>query len=188
MCIADIEERCNTHHHCIDSETQSQCEKAKKAILSDIDSDDLGELSERCAVDSVDDQVLQPLLQKRGEEAVQSLEDIDLLIGEYKKISGNELKVKKSSHDSFCLYVCKGHAKCQHQIFGGKQPDGMFAVKRIVLQHHGHPMSLLSVASMPRTKSSRNASQDNDDNDDTSYEDSTNDEESGSRSDEGNDD
>ena len=86
MCIADIEERCNTHHHCIDSETQSQCEKAKKAILSDIDSsDDGGELSERCAVDSVDDQVLQHLLQKRGEEAVQSLEVIDLLIGEYKR-------------------------------------------------------------------------------------------------------
>ena len=37
-------------------------------------------------VNSVDDQVLQHLLQKRGEVSFESLEDIDPFIAEYKKV------------------------------------------------------------------------------------------------------
>ena len=61
-----------------------------------------------------DDQVLQQLLRKRRDESFESLEDLDPRIAEYKRVSGNDLKVKKSSPGSFRLYVCKGHAKCPY--------------------------------------------------------------------------
>jgi hypothetical protein len=82
--------------------------------------------------------------------------------------------------------VCKGHAKCPYQIFVGKRPDSMFAVKRIVSRHHaGHP-TIPSVASMPRKYASRNESED--DEEDTSDEDSTSDKENGIDEDNNNDD
>ena len=60
----------------------------------------------------------------------------------------------------------------------------MFAVKRIVLQHHGHPM-ISSVASRPQNKKSY-GNESEDDEDETSDEDITSDEENGSDEDDNN--
>jgi Ulp1 protease family, C-terminal catalytic domain len=134
----------------------------KPRVLSDIESDDgEGDTGRQVSdpegsVDSTDDQLLQHLLRKRGEESFQSLADIDPLIAEYKRVSGNDLKLKKTIPNSFRLYVCKGHAKCPYQIFVGKRPDGTFAVKRIVSQHHGHPNIPLVASRQGGKKSSRN--------------------------------
>jgi hypothetical protein len=158
-------------------------------VLSDIESDDGGDETGRKvsdpegSVDTTDDQLLQHLLRKRRDELFQSLEDIEPLISEYKRASGNDLRVNKTVPNSFRLYVCKGHAKCPYQIFVGKRPDGTFAVKRIVSQHQGHPMIPL-VASRQRKKSSRNEH----DEETTSHKDSTSDDENESYQKSGSDD
>ena len=100
----------------------------KAKVLSDIESNDGGDARRNVSaeqegtVDSVDDEVLQHLLQKRGEESFKSLEDIDPFIAEYKKVSGNDLKMKKSSLDLFCLYICKGHTSdSTRSLLGNKR-------------------------------------------------------------------
>ena len=171
----------------------------KPAVLSDIESDDGGDEAGRKvsnpegSVDTTDDQLLQHLLRKRRDESFQSLEDIEPLISEYKRVSGNDLKVKKTLPNSFRLYVCKRHANCPYQIFVGKRPDGTFAVKRIVSQHQGHPMIPLVASREGGKKSSRNEDDEEtttsaSDDQKESYEESGSDDDDEEGSDEGNDD
>ena len=78
-------------------------------MLSDIESDDGGDEAGRKvsnpegSVDTTDDQLLQHMLRKRRDESFQSLEDIKPSISEYKRVSGNDLKVKKTL---LILFVC----------------------------------------------------------------------------------
>ena len=86
----------------------------KPKVLSDIESDDGGDAGQNVSaeqegtVDSVDDQVLQHLLRKRGEELFKSLEDINPFIAEYKKVSGNDLKMKNAPLIRFVCTFARG--------------------------------------------------------------------------------
>ena len=96
-------------------------------VLSDIKSYDKEESG-----GGTDDRVLQYLLRQRGGKSFQCLEEIDPLIDEHRKRSQNKMKIKKSSPDSLCLYVCTEHAKCCYQIFVGNCRDGFFVMKQTV--------------------------------------------------------
>jgi hypothetical protein len=85
---------------------------------------------------STDDKIFQEILNERKIDMFATLEDIDPLIEEYERKSGNHLSIKRSLRNSFRLYVCKEHVHCTFQIFVGKRRgDGMFLVKRVIANH-----------------------------------------------------
>ena len=84
------------------------------------------------------DNLFEEILSEQKIDAFGALEDIDPLIEEYERKSGNQLTIKRSESNSFCLYVCREHIECTFQIFVGKRrDDGMFLVKRVVGEHSG---------------------------------------------------
>jgi hypothetical protein len=72
------------------------------------------------------DTPFQEILKGQKIDAFGALEDLDPLIEEYERKSGNQLSIKRGELNSFCTF----------QIFVGRQRgDRMFLVKRVVADH-----------------------------------------------------
>jgi hypothetical protein len=87
---------------------------------------------------SVCDTLFQEILKGRKIDALGALEDVDSLIEEFERKSGNQLSIKRGERNSFSVYVCKEHIYCTFQTFvGRRQGDGLFLVKRGAVADHG---------------------------------------------------